>query len=270
MDKIKKYAVWSPSGSDKSEFSYRLSGEISKIEHIVIAELPCLGIPRLGFTAQAIERNRNIEEEIMELEQKGSISLTRIVKKSDTLAILPVDTYAYPDYPVTQKVQMETLISFPSHLAQKAQEIGYESIMFDCQGQITTPMTYFAVEIADKVLIPVESIAEISFSLLNVKRLIQAFKFDLNKFIFITKVKCREAVQDIAIITDECGTKLGRINVLEENYSEITRVLSNNNWIEEKTANKRPLRINLSSLFRRNNKEADDRKFVKTQEKITL
>jgi len=269
IDNLKKIVIWSPTGLDTSELSFGLAREISKRERALIAELPCLGIPRLAFAAQAIERNKNIEEEIMELEQKGTITLKHLYKKSDSLAVLPVDIYAFPDYPVTQKVKIQTLISFPAHLLNKARELGYSSVIYDCQGQITTPMTYFAVEVADKVLIPVQAMADISFALLNVKRLVQVFKFDLAKFTILASLKVIETIKEISVIRSDEGRIIGKLDVREENCQEIIKALFEESCFEDMIVKKKRLRSSISSFLARHKKK-DQVRTKEASEKMTI
>lgn len=219
--KNKVIVIWSPVGVDTSELSYEIASELSLEEQVLLAELPCLGIPRLGFILEGIQRNRNIETEIFDLDKKGRADLTNIYIQSNTFSVMPADIYAFPDYPITQRVSLETLISFPSHIIEKGYQQGYTSIIFDCQGQVTTPMTYYALKNADRILIPIRRTTDIAFSLLNIKRLILAFNFDINKFLLLTNNKKQEAFYEIALLNNEEGRAIGRMDVCEEDKHEI-------------------------------------------------
>jgi cellulose biosynthesis protein BcsQ len=146
--------------------------------------------------------------------------------------------------------------------------MGYSTIIFDCQGQITTPMTYFAVEAADKVLIPVKRMSEISFSLLNVKRLVQGFKFDLAKFIILASSKDIEIIQEISVISNDEGRIIGRLDVKVENCQEIIKTLFTRKSSEDLINKKRKLRLGITNFLARN-KTQDIEKIKGAPDEIT-
>lgn len=275
--KNKVIVIWSPVGVDTSELSYELASELSLEEQVLLAELPCLGIPRLGFTLGSIQRNRNIEAEIFDLDKKGRADLTNVYKQSNTLSVIPADIYAYPDYPITQRVSLETLISFPSHLIEKGYQQGYTSIIFDCQGQVTTPMTYYALKYADKILIPIRRTMDIAFSLLNIKRLILAFNFDIDKFALLTKNKKLETFDEIVLLNNEEGKTIGKLDVCEEDkraiINQVLKKTVNEIGLENKKKNGLYL---IGKIFAKSDEEiGDDRSkdknsIVVNEKKITI
>lgn len=247
--KTKVIAVWSAVGADTSGLSYGLARELSVDEKLLLAELPCLGIPRLGFTADCMERNKNMEAEIIELEQKREVNLKHVYKKSKTLDVLPADVYAFPDYPITQRVALETLIAFPAYLIDIGSVQNYTSLIFDCQGQITTPMTFHALRSADRILMPIRKLGDIAFSMLNIKRLIQVFDFRPQKFMLLTNNLKVEILDETALLNDEAGNKITRIEICEENEKEVVNRLINkiNKALNFET--KKRHRFNFSKIF---------------------
>lgn len=267
--KNKVIVVWSTVGEDTSEMSYSLANELSLQEKVLLTELPCLGIPRLGFTAESMERNKNIEAEIIDLDKKGEADLTNIYKKSNTLGVMPADIYAFPDYPITQRVPLETLISFPAHLIEKGYRQGYTSIIFDCQGQVTTPMTYYALKYADKILIPIRKTTDIAFSVLNIKRLIQAFSFPIDRFVLLTKNKKLDIFHEITLLTDEEGRVIGRLDVCEEDIHAIINQVLKKDAEEISLENKKKRWLYfIGKIFAKDGKEAiisDNEKIIRIE-----
>lgn len=254
--KTKVIALWSTVGADTSILSYGLAMELSKYENVLLAELPCLGIPRLGFTAECMERQKNIEAEIMELEQKREINLKHIYKKSKTLGILPADVYTLPDYPITQRVALETLISFPTHLIEMSSAQNYTSLILDCQGQITTPMTFYTLRSAERILIPIRKLGDIAFSLINIKRLVQVFNFSPQKFMLLTGNIKTVTLEEAALLNDDTGNAIARIEVCEENENEVIKRLFNKieKGIDLNVKNRRI--FNFRKIFNRKVKQA--------------
>jgi hypothetical protein len=56
---MKTTMFWACTGIDASELSFSTAKLLSEEEKTLIAELPCLGIPRLGFTCGIMDRGRN-------------------------------------------------------------------------------------------------------------------------------------------------------------------------------------------------------------------
>ena len=217
---FKVMAVWTPGGSNTAKFSYGLSREFSQLINVILVELPCLGIPRLGFAVDIMDRENHTEAAISELEKKGELSFAYIHKQGGTLSVLPSSVFAMPDLPLTQKVELKTLTDFPGHFSKKARQQGYGLAIFECQGQLTNPMTFFAVKNADVVLMPVNEPWEIAFSLINIKRLVQAFKFEPDKFIAVSRENV-ETLSEVMVVKDDVGGEISRIKVLPESYKEI-------------------------------------------------
>ncbi len=220
-------AVWGPGGNNTAQFSLHLATELARHKKVMLAELPCLGIPRLGFAAGIMDRDNHTEAAIIELAKKAELSLDQLHKQQEMLALLPASVFAVPDYPVTLKVELETLVDFPASLIQKAAKLGYEIVVLECQGQLTSPMTFFAVKLADTVIIPVKEPQEIAFSLINIKRLIQMFKYLPEKFKVVSTANT-EDLAEVMVIKDEEGRTTARIDVLYEDPEGLAASFCNN------------------------------------------
>jgi len=218
---FKVITVWSPGGHNTADFSYGISLEFSQYTKVILVELPCLGVPRLGFVTNIFDRQNHTEAAILELEKKGELSFTYIHEIGKSLSVLPSCAFAMPDFPLTHKVELETLTLFPGHFINKARRQGYGVVVFECQGQLTSPMTFFAVKKADIVLIPVYEPSDIAFSLINIKRLIQIFKFEPVRFKAVSQENA-EVLTEIMVIKDDDDREISRIEVLPANISQIT------------------------------------------------
>lgn len=212
-------SVWSPSGENTAHLSWELSKGCSKHTGTFLAELPCLSIPKLGFAADIMDRDKNMDNFIIEFDKKNEVSFKFAHRINDDLAVLPANVYAAPDFPVANRVEQETLIQVPVRIINMARKNGYPIIIFECQGQITTPMTFFALQYSDYILIPVKEPAEIALALLNIKRLVSAFKYSIKKFMIVSLQ--RESLEDHLVINDDEGNNIGKVDTLEHNIDSI-------------------------------------------------
>jgi pilus assembly protein CpaF len=228
-------AVWSPEGNNTAQFSLDLARRLSGQKRVLLAELPCLGIPRLSFAANIMERDNHTEAAIIEFGKNAELTLNQLIKEDKRLALLASGVYAVPDYPVTLKVEMETLVEFPTALIQKAAKLGYEVIVLECQGQLTSPMTFIALKLAGTVLIRVDEVVGMAFSLVNIKRLIQFFKYPPEKFKVVSKIKAAE-LAEVMVIKDEEGRIMVSLEVLNDDSAELANRLGSNSGSETKKA----------------------------------
>lgn len=187
-------AMWNPGGNNTANITARLGRELSQHTTVFIAELPCLGIPRLFFQYQNIDREINIDNLIVEYERQGEINL-RSIEINDDLFVLPANPNIMPDYPSSDKVEkIDTLLDFPIILTNKVRQKGISIILFECQGQLTNPMTFQAIKQADKVITTINNPADLGWTKVNLKRLSETYYFDYRKFKVI--------VPNIDIISD--------------------------------------------------------------------
>lgn len=217
-------AIWSPAGLNTAKFSLQVGQEIARYTSVVIAELPCLGIPRLGFISDIMDRDNCTETALQELEKKGEINLSQLHLKSENLAILPASVYATPDYPLIDRLSLETLIGFPGKLINAARQQGYNSILFECQGQLTSPMTFFALKNSDYIFLLVTDADDLAFTLINIKRLVHIFKFPLEKFCLVGELDPL-ILADIAELRDDEGQALGHLAIIGQRTNQVVEAL---------------------------------------------
>lgn len=223
-------AVWQPYGTDTSGFSYNLATEISKHSSTALIESPCLGIPRLSVVSDCRSRDHHIEAALLNQEKKKTSGIDVMIKKSETLAVLPVGYYAVPDYPIVNRVEPETLFEFTARIISAVRENGYRQIVFECQGQLTHPVTFFAIKSANLVLIPLTSPKELAFTLINLKRLLNVFGFESSKFKILTGGN-KDILAETTQIKSDDGKVIGTPDVWGLDLKEILTMLERDNVI---------------------------------------
>lgn len=103
------------------------------------------------------------------------------------LVVLPANPYALPDHPAVHKVaELDTLKTFPNFFLNQARKKGFGTIVFDCQGGLTSPMTFFALRQAQKIILTVESPTDLPWMLLNLRRLTETYNLPLSSFMATT------------------------------------------------------------------------------------
>lgn len=216
--------VWSPAGGNTANFSLQIGQDLASYTSVAIVELPCLGIPRLGIVSDIMDREKCTELALQEFEKKGEIDLSQLHHKADNLALLPASVYATPDYLLNERLSLETLIDFPAKFINTARQQGYNTILFECQGQLTSPMTFFALKNADYIFLVVPEADDLAFTLINVKRLIQVFRFPLEKFCLVGEMDPL-TLTDLAVVKDEEGKTIGHLAVIAPQTSQVAELL---------------------------------------------
>ncbi len=218
-------SVWSPPGRNTAAFSLALSAALAAQTRVFLAETACHGIPRLAFAADIMDREKSMDALILQYEKTGEIDFALTHQKGRTLTVSAASAYASPDYPVPSRVELETLVKLPAQLINTARQNGYPLVVFECQGQLSNPLTFFAVKHSDYVFLPAEGRAEIAIILINLKKLIQAFKYPPVMFKVVAE-KYIEEIQAIMHITEENGSTQHRIEVLSQNSGSIAEELA--------------------------------------------
>ncbi|MCL2121446.1 MAG: hypothetical protein FWH28_04270 [Clostridiales bacterium] len=193
---MKTIMFWSCTGIDASALSFGTAELLSETEKTLIAELPCLGIPRLGFVCGVMDRRQNTEAAIAAFEQKKSIQPDMIHTVSKRLFVLPASVFASPDYPVSATVSFHTLMEFIPALQNLAENLDFSRLILECQGQLNSPMSFFSLKAADRVVIPLGKPTEAAYALASVKRLVQVYHHKPEQFILaaLGNLKALEAV----------------------------------------------------------------------------
>lgn len=212
-------AIWGPAGNNTAPFSWELAQELAKYARVMLVELPCLGIPRLSFAANILDRNKHVEAALTEYWYKGQLAADYLDEIEQNLALLPICAFANPDSPLTARVALDVLREFPVALINSGRQKGYEVIIFVCQGQLTNPLTFFALKYAQRVIMPVNDPSAIAYTSLNIKKLVHTFQFPLRKFTVVTP-QYSEIISEVMWLKDEKQGTLP-ITVVTEKIGEI-------------------------------------------------
>ena len=196
---MKTIMFWSCTGVDASELSFQTAKLMSDTEKTLIAELPCLGIPRLAFVCGVMERERHIEAAITDFEQKRSISWDMVHAVGKRLYALPASVFSTPDYPVSMRVNLDALMGFVPALQDMAKARDCGRLVLECQGQLHSPLTFFSLKSADMVVVPLGKPTEAAYALASVRRLVQVYKHRPDKFL-LASTGSRKAIESAAFI----------------------------------------------------------------------
>jgi cellulose biosynthesis protein BcsQ len=201
---------------------FKLAKELSRQYKSLLVELPCLGIPRLGFISNIMDRDRHTEAAILDLDKEKALDWA-LIHRIDGLSLLPANVFAAPDYPISAKVDLNTLIEFPGMIIEEGQKKEYQWVFFDCQGQLTNPMTFFALKKTDKVMIPVENPGDAAYALANIKRLVNIFKHPADKF-FVLANEDLEEIKKIMVLKDEIQGREYHVHVIPQALKSMVEV----------------------------------------------
>jgi cellulose biosynthesis protein BcsQ len=106
---------------------------------------------------------------------------------------------------------------------EEGQKKEYQWVFFDCQGQLTNPMTFFALKKADKVMIPVENPGDAAYVLANIKRLVNIFKHPADKF-FVLAGEDLEEIKKTMVLKDETLGRECHIHVIPQVLKNMVEV----------------------------------------------
>ncbi|MDR1194181.1 MAG: hypothetical protein LBK98_08485 [Peptococcaceae bacterium] len=217
-------AVWACAGADASPLAYRVAGSLAEAGKTLIAELPCLGIPRLGFAAGIMDREKNTEAALTQYEQRNMVPWEMAHQVSARLAVLPASVFAVPDCPITAKVSVKTLAGFAEALRELAWREGCRYLLLDCQGQLTSAMTFFALKTADQVVIPINQPTEAAYVIAAVRRLVNVYHHRADKFI-LASAGDSKAIKKVAAAGAEGDEGIGEIRVAPPDAKKLAQML---------------------------------------------
>ena len=215
---------WSCTGVDASELSFGTAELLSEKERTLIAELPCLGIPRLGFACGVMDRGRNMEAAITHFEQHNRISWDMVHPVGKRLFALPASVFATPDYPVAAKVGVDTMMDFVPALQHLAQSRDCSRLVLECQGQLSSPMTFFSLKAADQVVIPLGKTTDTAYVLTSIRRLVQIYMHPPGKFILAAVGNLR-AIESVVSVKNIDNAMLDGLRVVAWDARKIRAAL---------------------------------------------
>jgi hypothetical protein len=143
---------------------------------------------------------------------------------NNRLYALPASVFAAPDFPVASKVSVEALMGFVPAFQQLAQSRECGRLVLECQGQLNSPMAFFALKSAGLVVIPLGKPTEAAYALASVKRLVQVYKHKPEKFI-LAAAGNPKAVESAASISDKNNEALEGLRITAWDSRKIKTVL---------------------------------------------
>lgn len=173
-------ALWNPAGSDPTLVLEKFLTVVKKQEETaVVVELPCLGIPHVAyrFGISELDHKHTIDQLLIDYDRnmlKGIHSYVYHYNGFDGILIQPKSK---PDSPTLIKLQQSnTLLDIATYL--KANLLGYDNIFVVLQGQLIHPMTFFALQEADQVVLGMNEPIEIIRSYATYRTLKQDYNMN--------------------------------------------------------------------------------------------
>lgn len=173
-------SVWNPQSENAAPLAYELALELAKGNRTFIAELPCLGIPRLAHeSAKMVQESieQNIDRCLLEFDRTEDPHLDDINHdKENNLGYLCMNPKGNPELNTTMKLFDETAIDvlaqFPEVLLTGAKARSYLTTIFLLQGQMVNPMTFCSMLVSDFIVLDVNTPTGIAWAL----RVLEKFK----------------------------------------------------------------------------------------------
>ena len=215
---------WSCTGIDAAALSFGAAKLMADTEKTLIAELPCLGVPRLGFVCGVMDRGRNTEAAITYFEQNGKLSWEMAHPVGKRLYALPASVFAAPDYPVAAKVSIETLRGFLSALHHLAASRDCGQLVLECQGQMHSPLSFFSLKLAGRVVIPLGKTTDAAYALTCIRRLVQVYKHSPGQFILASAAGVK-AIENVAYAKNRDGGRLDGLRVTTWDCRKVKGIL---------------------------------------------
>jgi len=191
VDEMKIMMFWSCAGFDASDLSFGTAKLLSGSRSTLIVELPCLGIPRLGFVSGVMDPERNTEAAVAGFESNRSLRSDLISTVSKRLHVLSASVHGPPDCLLALKVEVEILAEFVTALKDLGKNMDCEYLILECQGQISSPLSFFSLKLADRIIIPLAGPSDVAYALSCVKRLAQVYEQPAEKFILAYSAKAK-------------------------------------------------------------------------------
>lgn len=156
-------ALWNPAGSDPTIMLEKLLAEMKKQEEtVVVVELPCLGIPHVAyrFGVSELENEHTTDQLLIDYDRNMIKGIHSYLHHYDGFDGILVQPKSKPDNPTLIKLQQtNTLLDISAYL--KANLLGYDNIFVVLQGQLIHPMTFFALQEADEVVLGINEPIEL-------------------------------------------------------------------------------------------------------------
>ena len=158
-------------------------------ETCAVAELPCLGIPRIAYRfGIEPEAAQTIDQLLIDYDRGLVQEIHRYLYSYGDWDGLIIQPNSRPDMPAILKLQNEkTLMEIPGDL--KSYLAGYNWIFVVTQGQLIHPMTFFSLREADHIVLVMDDPMDLVRSYAMYKTLKQDYSVDEGKMSLFSFVK---------------------------------------------------------------------------------
>jgi len=181
-----------------------------------------------------------MEMAMMQYEQNRSLDWEMLHHVSRRFSILPASVFAVPDYPVVTKVSIDALKGFVPALQRLAGEYSRSWLILECQGQLNSPMTFFSLEAADQVVIPLGKPTDAAYALASVRRLAQVYHHQTEKFILAAAGNVK-AIKGAALTHGRDGVMLDGVRILPWDSRKLKAALPVDNPRRRQVAESAPI-----------------------------
>lgn len=158
-------------------------------ETCAVAELPCLGIPRIAYRfGIEPEAAQTVDQLIIDYDRGFVQDIHRYLYTHDGWDGLLIQPGSRPDMPTILKLQNEqTLMEIPGYL--KSLLAGYNWIFVVTQGQMIHPMTFFSLREADHVVLVIDNPIDLIRTYATFKTLKQDYSINENRMTMFSFTK---------------------------------------------------------------------------------
>jgi pilus assembly protein CpaF len=154
---MKMIALANLGGGDTSQFVSEFIKSLPKNCRALIVEMPCLGMPRLGYSllqdeAMNLPKEKTIDQLLLNYDRKEQKLVEEYIWKQQQVDLLLIDPKSLPETPVIGKLgSNQCLIELPLYLKKQATD--YDYVMVVTQGRLIHPTTHFSLRVADAVVL---------------------------------------------------------------------------------------------------------------------
>lgn len=177
-------------GGDAIQGVMKLIRTFPKDQRIVVAELPCVGLPRIAYTFDQqiadLHKERTIDQFLLDLDRQALKPMTEYMVQRNGVDYVLVNPRAQPESPVIRKLSSnQTLISAPVVLRQLL-EADYDVILLVTQGTLIQPTTHFALRTSDAAVLYSADAIDFVGNYTHYRRLIEVFAVERERLFLFT------------------------------------------------------------------------------------
>lgn len=177
-------------GGDAIQGVMKLIRTFPKDQRIVVAELPCVGLPRIAYTFDQqiadLHKERTMDQFLLDLDRQALKPVSEYMVQRNGVDYVLVNPRAQPESPVIRKLSSnQTLISAPVVLRQLL-EVDYDVILLVTQGTLIQPTTHFALRTSDAAVLYSADAIDFVGNYTHYRRLIEVFAVERERLFLFT------------------------------------------------------------------------------------